>query len=142
MIAILRTLWDVSAASFAEANGIDLADVPHELGGYVSACINDILALAESDGWARCLHTPELPAGLDGRVRQQIDWRISITPSSWLDARGLDPQAARRDLLEHLAHELYNLPSICVTDAIMTAIYTVNGRENRRSFRPDDRKRA
>lgn len=139
MIAILRTLWDVTAASFAEANGIDPTDVPHELGAYISACINDIPALANSDGWARCLHTPEPPAGPDGRVRQQIDWRISVTPSSWMQARGLDPQAARRDLLEHLAHELYHLPSICVTDAVMTATYTVDGREVRRDFRPSDR---
>ncbi|MFI1408828.1 hypothetical protein ACH4Y0_02645 [Streptomyces sp. NPDC020707] len=140
MIAILYTLWDVSAVSFAEVNGIAEADVPRELGGYISACINDIPALADSDGWARCLHTPDLPDQLDGRVRQRIDWRIAVTPASWLAARGLDQQAVRADLLEHLAHELYHLPSICVTDAVMTATYTVDGREIRREFRPDGRR--
>jgi hypothetical protein len=142
VIAILRTLWDVSANSFAEANGIDLADVPRELCWYITACINDIPALADSDGWASPLHTPEPPAGPDGRVRQGINWRITVTASSWLEARGLDPQAARRDLLEHLAHEVYHLPSICITDAVMTATYTVDGRETRRTFRPSDRKTA
>ncbi|WP_328689847.1 hypothetical protein OHA74_12155 [Streptomyces phaeochromogenes] len=142
MIAILHTLWDVSAASYAEANGIDEADVPRELGGYASACINDIPALADSDGWARCLHTPDLPDQLDGRVRQRIDWRVAVTATSWLAARGLDQQTARTDLLAHLAWDLYHLPSICVTDAVMTATYAVDGRETRREFRPDDRRTA
>jgi hypothetical protein len=139
MIALLRTVWTVSAASYAEANGINPADVERELGGYLTASINDLPALDATDGWARSLPTPGARLQADERLVIRVDWRIEVTASSWREARGIREGRMRRDLLEHLTEEVYNLPSLCETDATMTAIYQLDLRKVRRTLRPEDR---
>lgn len=156
MIALLRTLWSVSDASFADAAGIALVDVERELGYYLSATINDFPALDESDGWASCLHTPSLPPEAS-QVRVRCDWRVRVSAASWLaarrialdysaptdrESRELRDAAGRPDLLDYLARELYSLPMLCETDATMTATYQLGSQRVRRTFRPEGRRRG
>lgn len=48
----------------------------------------------------------------------------------------------RRYLAQHVAHELFTLPSVCDTDAVMTAWYATGSGLIRRTWRPTDRRRA
>ncbi|MFE7780341.1 hypothetical protein [Streptomyces nigrescens] len=141
MIAIIRTTWAVSAASYAADNGVSEGDVFRELGWYISSSINDLPAMADSGAWARCLPTPNMPAP-DGQAKVRIDWQVEVRAAAWLQARELHRCSARRDLCGYLTHELYHLPSICETDAIMTVTYNDGHGKVHRTFRPADRRRA
>ncbi|MFE1270593.1 hypothetical protein [Streptomyces sp. NPDC058758] len=142
MIARLETWWDVGVDSFAEDGGYEPAEVPRELSWYVSASIIDIAALAEADGYAYS-YRPGSVRVVAGRVRMTLSWRLCADRAKWAAARGLDPRGPlRRDLAEHVAQELFTLPSVCETDAVMTARYATGSGLIRRTWRPADRRRA
>lgn len=141
MIAILRTLWTVSLDSYAADNGIDRAHVEADLGDYLVTSINDIAPLEEAGAYATCI-TPRPDPQPPGRAVIRCDWRITVDREAWQQARGIGRQSARRDLLDHLARELYSLPSVCETDVVMTAAYNTAQGLVQRTFRPGDRKRA
>lgn len=141
MIAILRTLWTVSLDSYADDNGVDPDRVEADLGDYLVTSINDIAPLEEAGAYATCI-TPHPDPQPPGRAVVRCDWRITVAREAWQEARGIGHLAARRDLLDYLARGLYSLPSVCETDAVMTAEYNAGQGLVRRTFRPDDRKRA
>ncbi|MFF0754447.1 hypothetical protein [Streptomyces sp. NPDC004267] len=142
MIARLETRWHVGVQSFAQDGGYDPAEVPRELSWYVSASITDIAALVEADGYAYDFGHSSLRV-VDGRVHMAMSWRLSAERAAWAAARRLDPRGPlRRDLAEHVAHELFTLPSVCETDAVMTAHYASGHGSIQRTWRPSDRRRA
>lgn len=141
MIAILRTLWTVSTDSYATDNGIDPARVEADLGDYLVTSINDLAPLEEAGVYATCI-TPHPDPQPPGKAVVRCDWRITADREAWQEARGIGRQAARRDLLDYLARELYSLPSVCDTDAVMTATYNTGRGLVERTFRPGDRKRT
>jgi hypothetical protein len=141
MIAILRTLWTVTLDSYANDNGIDPDRVEGDLASYLVFAINDIAPLEEAGAYATCI-TPRPDPQPPGQAVVRCDWRITVDREAWQQARGIGRQAARRDLLEHVARELYSLPSVCDTDAVMTATYHTGEGLMRRRFQPSDRKRA
>lgn len=141
MIAVLRTLWTVSLDSYADDNGIDPDRVEEDLGDYLVTAINDIAPLEEAGAYATCI-TPRPDPQPPGEAVVRCDWRITVDREAWQQARGIGRQAARRDLLDYVARELYSLPSVCETDVVMTATYNTGRGLVRRTFRPVDRKRA
>lgn len=141
MIAILHTLWIVSLDSYADDNGIDRGRVEGDMASYLVFAINDIAPLEESGAYATCI-TPRPDPQPPGQAVVRCDWRIAVDRKAWQQAREIGRQSARRDLLDYLARELYSLPSVCETDAVMTATYNTGRGLVRRTFRPDDRKRA
>ncbi|MFJ9719983.1 hypothetical protein ACIRPQ_29325 [Streptomyces sp. NPDC101213] len=146
LIAVLSTRWEVSAASYAEDNGVDDANVLFDLGSLLASSINDLPAMDEAEGWASLLDTPREGQefhGVDGIVRLRMDWRIKVDRDAWLAARGLDPRAAARpDLLAHVAWDLYHLGAVCETDAVMRAEYQGGKGPVVREFRPQMRRRV
>lgn len=139
MIARLATWWNVGVNSFAGDNGYDVAEVPRELIGYVTASITDIKALEEAEGWAYDGGSSHLRV-TNGRVRMRLDWRLEADRNAWAAVRGLDPRAGlRQDLAAHIAHELITLPSVCETDAVMTARYATGRGTVRRTWTYEDR---
>lgn len=141
MIAILRTLWTVSLDSYAEDNGIEPGRVEADLGDYLVTSINDIAPLEEAGAYATCITPRPDPQPL-GKAVVRCDWRITVDREAWQQARGIERQAARRDLLDYVTRELYSLPSVCETDVVMTATYNTGRGLMWRTFRPSDRKRA
>jgi hypothetical protein len=141
MIAILRTLWTVSLDSYANDNGIDPARVEGDLGSYLVFAINDLAPFEETDAYATCI-TPHPDPQPPGKAVVRCDWRITVDREAWQSVRGIGRQAARRDLLDYVARELYSLPSVCDTDAVMTATYNTGRGLVKRTFRPRHRKRA
>lgn len=141
MIAILRTLWTVSLDSYANDNGIDPDRVESDLASYLVFAINDIAPFEGAGAYATCI-TPRPDPQSPGQAVVRCDWRITVEREAWQQARGIGRQAARRDLLDHVARELYSLPSVCDTDAVMTATYHTGKGLMRRRFQPSDRKRA
>jgi len=141
MIAILRTLWTVSLDSYADDNGIDPARVEGDLASYLVFAINDLAPFEETGAYATCI-TPRPEAQPPGQAAVRCDWRITVDREAWQEARGIGRQAARSDLLDYVARELYSLPSVCDTDAVMTATYNAGHGLVERTFRPGDRKRA
>lgn len=141
MIAILRTLWTVSLGSYASDNGIEPDGVEGDLGSYLVFSINDLAQFEEAGGYATCI-TPRPAVQPPGQAVVRCDWRISVDREAWQQARDIGRQAARRDLLNYLATELYSLPSVCETDVVMTAEYSSGRGLVRRTFHPSDRKRA
>jgi hypothetical protein len=141
MIAILRTLWTVSLDSYANDNGIEPDRVEGDLGSYLVSSINDITPLEEAGAYATGItqHPAQQPPG---QAVVRCDWRITVDREAWQKARGIGRQAARRDLMDYLARELYSLPSVCDTDVVMTATYNTGRGLVERTFRPGDRKRA
>lgn len=139
MIARLNTWWSVGVDSFAGDNGYDIADVPRELVEYVTASITDIKALEEAEGWAYGYGSTHLRV-VDGRVHMTLDWRLEVGRDAWAAVRGLDPRAGlRHDFAEHIARELIGLPSVCETDAVMTARYATGRGTVRRTWTYEDR---
>lgn len=141
MIAILRTLWTVSLDSYANDNGIDPGRVEGDLASYLVFAINDLAPFEEAGGYATCI-TPRPDPQPAGQAVVRCDWRITVDREAWQEVRGIGRQAARRDLLDYLARELYSLPSVCDTDVVMTATYNTGRGLVQRTFRPGDRKRA
>lgn len=141
MIAILRTLWTVSLDSYADDNGIDPERVEADLGDYLVTSINDIAPLEEAGAYATCI-TPRPDPQPPGRAVVRCDWRITVDRQAWQQARGIGRQSARSDLLDHVARELYSLPSVCETDVVMTATYNTGRGLVQHTFRPGERKRA
>lgn len=141
MIAILRTLWTVSLDSYADDNGIEPGRVEGDLASYLVFSINDLAPFEEAGAYATCI-TPQPAPQPPGQAVVRCDWRITVGRESWQRARGIGRQSARRDLLDYLARELYSLPSVCDTNAVMTATYNAGRGLVRRTFRPSDRKRA
>ncbi|WP_146132568.1 hypothetical protein [Streptomyces solincola] len=139
MIARLATWWSVGVDSFAGDNGYDVAEVPRELIGYVTASITDIKALEEAEGWAYDGGMTRLRV-LDGRVHMALAWRLEVDREAWAAVRGLDPRAGlRHDFAEHIARELIGLPSVCETDAAMTARYSTGRGTVHRTWTWQDR---
>ncbi|MFC8538079.1 hypothetical protein ACFUJY_29765 [Streptomyces sp. NPDC057249] len=139
MIARLETWWRVGVDSFAEDNGYDVAEVPRELIWYVTASITDIKALDEAEGWAYGCGSTSLRV-VAGQVHMRLDWRLEVERAAWAEVRGLDPRTSlRRDFAEHIAHELITLPSVCETDAVMTARYATGRGPVRRTWTYEDR---
>lgn len=142
MIAVLRTWWHVGLDSYADENGIELADVPREFCWYVTASVTDIPPLAEAEGWAYDAGAIDLQV-IDGRAHMHLAWRFDVDRAAWAAVRGLDPRTAlRRDLVERMAFELFHLGSLCETDAVMTARYSVGNGPETRVWRPEDRRRV
>lgn len=141
MIAILRTLWTVSLDSYADDNGIEPDRVEGDLASYLVFAINDLAPFEEAGAYATCI-TPRPDPQPPGQAVVRCDWRITVDREAWQSVRGIGRQAARRDLLDYLSRELYSLPSVCETDATMTATYNAGRGLVRRTFRPSDRKRA
>jgi hypothetical protein len=141
MIAILRTLWTVSLDSYADDNAIAPDRVEADLGDYLVTSINDIAPLEEAGAYATCI-TPRPDPQPPGQAVVRCDWRITVDREAWQQARAIGRQAARRDFLDYVARELYSLPSVCETDAVMTAAYNTGRGLVRRTFKPSDRKRA
>lgn len=141
MIAILRTLWTVSLDSYASDNGVAAERVELDMADYLVTAINDIPPLPEIGGYATCITERPAPQP-PGQAVVRCDWRIAVDRGSWQRARGIGRQSVRRDLLDHLACELYRLPSVCETDATMTAAYNSGRGQVRRSFHPQNRRRA
>lgn len=139
MISRLETWWNVGVHSFAEDNGYALAEVPRELIGYVTASITDIKALEEAKGWAYDGGLTRLQVR-DGRVHMALAWRLEVNREAWAAARGLDPRGALRpDFTQHIAGELIGLPSVCETDAVMTARYAAGNGLTSRTWTWQDR---
>ncbi|MEV7465237.1 hypothetical protein AB0O20_01830 [Streptomyces kronopolitis] len=139
MITRLETWWSVGVDSFAEDGGYDAAEVPRELCWYVTSSITDIKALDEAEGWAYGYGSPQLRVDA-GRVHMALAWRLEVNRESWAAVRGLDPRAAiRHDFAEHIARELIGLPSVCETDAVMTARYATGHGTVHRSWTWQDR---
>jgi hypothetical protein len=141
VIAILRTLWTVSLASYADDNGIEPDRVEGDLGSYLVSSINDITPLEEAGAYATGITQHPAPQP-PGQAVVRCDWRITVDREAWQQARGIGRQAARRDLLDYVVRELYSLPSVCETDAVMTATYNAGRGLMQRTFKPSDRKRA
>lgn len=141
MIAILCTLWTVSLSSYADDNGIEPDRVEGDLGSYLVFAINDIAPLEEAGAYATGITRRPAPQS-PGQAVVRCDWRITADREAWQQVRGIGRQAARRDLLDYLARELYSLPSVCETDVVMTAEYSTGQGLVRRTFQPGDRKRA
>lgn len=141
MIAILRTLWVVSLDSYARDNGIEPERTEIDLANYLTSSINDIAPFGEAGGYATCITERPAPQP-PGQAVVRCDWRITIDREAWQAVRGIGHQAIRRDLLDYLVGELYSLPSVCETDAVMTATYNTGRGLSERTFRPGDRKRA
>jgi len=141
MIAILRTLWTVSLNSYADDNGIEPDRVEGDLGSYLVSSINDITPLEEAGAYATGITQHPAPQP-PGQAVVRCDWRITVDREEWQRARGIGRRAARRDLLDHLVRELYSLPSVCDTDAVMTAVYNAGRGSVERLFLPTDRKRV
>ncbi|NEA15447.1 hypothetical protein [Streptomyces halstedii] len=119
----LETWWNVGVRSFAEDNGYDEAEVPRELIGYVTASVTGIKTLDEAGGWAYDGGLTHLQV-CDGRVHMALGFRLEADREAWAAVRGLDPRGpVRPDFVEHMARELIGLPSVCETDAVMTARY-------------------
>jgi hypothetical protein len=140
MIAILRTLWTVSLNSYADDNGIQPDRVEADLASYLVFSINDLTPFEEAGGYATCI-TPRPDPQPTGQAVVRCDWRVTVDREAWQQARNIGRQAARRDLLDYLARELYSLPSVCETDAVMTATYNTGQGFVQRTFRPGARKR-
>ncbi|MFD7764110.1 hypothetical protein [Streptomyces microflavus] len=139
MIVRLATLWSVGVASFAEDNGYDEAEAPRELVEYVTASITDIKALDEAEGWAYGYGSAQLRVR-HGRVHMTLNWRLEADRAAWAAARELDPRAGvREDFAAHIARELIGLPSVCETDAVMTARYSAGHGPVRRTWTWEDR---
>jgi hypothetical protein len=141
MIAILRTLWTVSLDSYADDNRIDPARVEGDLASYLVFAINDLAQFEEAGGYATCI-TPRPEPQPPGHAVVRCDWRITVAREAWQRVRGIGRRSARHDLLDHLVRELYSLPSVCDTDAVMTATYRSGRVVVQRTFQPGDRKRA
>lgn len=141
MIAILCTLWTVSLDSYADDNGIEPDRVEGDLGSYLVSSINDIAPLEEAGVYATGITQRPAPQS-PGRAVVRCDWRITADREAWQQARDIGRQAARRDLLDHVVRELYSLPSVCDTDAVMTAAYNTGRGPVQHLFTPRDRKRA
>ncbi|MEU7228976.1 hypothetical protein [Streptomyces chrestomyceticus] len=134
MITRLETWWNVGVHSFADDNGYDTAEVPRELIGYVTSSITDIKALVEAEGWAYDYGPTRLSVRA-GRVHMALGWRLEVDRAAWAAVRGLDPRAGvRHDFAEHIARELIGLPSVCETDAVMTARYATGRGPVRRTW--------
>ncbi|MER7761569.1 hypothetical protein [Streptomyces sp. NPDC097619] len=139
MIAHLKTWWTVGVDNFAADCGCAEAEVPRELSWYVSASINDIKALNEADGWAHG-HGESLLRVTGGRVHMAAAWRLEVDRAAWAAARGQDPRTAlRADFAQHIAQELIGLPSVCETDAVMTAEFATGRGPVRRTWTWQDR---
>ncbi|MFF3786394.1 hypothetical protein [Streptomyces sp. NPDC001933] len=139
MITRLETWWSVGVESFADDGGYDRAEVPRELLEYITASITDIKALDEAEGWAYG-HGPTRPRVIGGRVHMALAWRLEVDRAAWAAVRGLDPRGGvRHDFAEHIAHELITLPSVCETDAVMTARYATGRGIVRRAWTWEDR---
>ncbi|MFJ1742505.1 hypothetical protein ACIOG4_28000 [Streptomyces microflavus] len=139
MIARLETWWHVGLHSFAEDGGYDLAEVPRELCHYVTASITDIKALNDAEGYAYG-YGPANIRIIGDRVHMTLRWRLSVDRNAWAAVRGLDPRAGlRHDLAEHIARELIGLPSVCETDAVMSARYATGSGTVRRTWTWHDR---
>ncbi|MFJ5739974.1 hypothetical protein [Streptomyces microflavus] len=139
MIVRLETWWNVGVASFAEGNGYDEAEVPRELIGYVTASVTDIRALDEAEGWAYDGGLTRLQAR-DGRVHMGLSFRLEVDREAWAAVRGLDPRGSVcPDFAEHMARELIGLPSVCETDAVMTACYAAGQGPTVRTWTWQDR---
>ncbi|WP_330335676.1 hypothetical protein OHS33_39245 (plasmid) [Streptomyces sp. NBC_00536] len=142
MIARLETWWHVGVDSFAEDGGYDPAEVPRELCWYITASVTDIAALVDADGWAHGYGNTGLRV-VDGRVHMALAWCLDVDRAAWAAVRGLDPRGSvRADLLAHMASELFHLPSVCETDAVMTARYSTGDGPVRRLWTPADRRRT
>ncbi|MFB6505577.1 hypothetical protein ACFC07_22200 [Streptomyces sp. NPDC056099] len=125
--------------SFAGDNGYDVAEVPRELIGYVTASITDIKALEEAEGWAYDGGLTRLQVH-DGRVQMALSFRLEVDREAWAAVRGLDPRGAvRLDFAEHIARELIGLPSVCETDAVMTARFAAGHGPTTRTWTWQDR---
>ncbi|MEV6682179.1 hypothetical protein AB0N09_35760 [Streptomyces erythrochromogenes] len=143
MKAVLETWWDVSLDSYARDNGIEPASVPRELSWYISASINDIAALDTAEGWARDHGRPGRLRIAGNRAHVGLAWCLDVDRTAWLAIRGLGRRAgARRDLLDHMTHELYHLPSLCTTDVVMRVRFRAAGQLITRTLRPQDRHRS
>ncbi|MFI9052484.1 hypothetical protein [Streptomyces sp. NPDC053427] len=139
MISRLETWWSVGVDSFAKDNGRDPADVPRELCAYVTASITDIKALDDAEGWAHGYGSANLRV-TGGRVHMTLSWRLNVDRAAWAAVRGLDPRAGvRHDIAEHTAFELIHLPSVCETDAVMSARYATGRGIVRRTWTWHDR---
>lgn len=141
MIAILRTLWTLSVDSYAADNGTEPERTELDLASYLTSSVNDIAPLGEAGAYATCITERPAPQPPCQAV-VRCDWRITVDREAWQQARDIGRQAARRDLLDHLARQLYSLPSVCDTDVVMTAVYNAGSGQVRRTFSPTDRKRA
>jgi hypothetical protein len=142
VIGVLRTWWHVGLDSYADDNGIAPADVSREFCHYVTASVCDLPSLAAAEGWAYDVGTINLRV-LDGRAHMSLHWRLDVDREAWADVRGLDPRSSlRRDLIEQTAFELFHLGSLCETDAVMTARYSVGSGPEQRVWRPEDRRRV
>ncbi|TXS44934.1 hypothetical protein [Streptomyces sp. OR43] len=131
----------MSLNSYARENGIEPERTEIDLANYLTSSINDIAPFDEADGYATCITERPAPQP-PGQAAVRCDWRITVNREAWQQARGIGRQAVRPDLLAHLVRELYSLPSVCDTDAVMTAVYTVGRGQLKCSCTPDGRKRA
>lgn len=133
MIVRLDTAWDLDPQGWAEALGADERVCARELMHYLSASIGDLelytdnQAIVARDGTT----AQALPDQLDGRVRFELGWLIETTAEDWRRIRQerqsiaevptLD--RAHLDLATYTARELYGLPQICETDAVMRVLH-------------------
>ncbi|RSS95077.1 hypothetical protein EF903_05405 [Streptomyces sp. WAC05292] len=139
MITRLETWWNVGVDSFAEDNGYAVSEAPRELIEYVTASVTDIKALDEAEGWAYDGGLTRLQVRA-GRVHMALAWRLEVDRAAWAAIRGLDPRASvRHDFAEHIARELIGLPSVCETDAAMTARFATGRGLVRRTWTWQDR---
>ncbi|WP_433860251.1 hypothetical protein [Streptomyces kronopolitis] len=139
MITRLETWWSVGVTSFAQDNGYAESEVPRELIGYVTASVTDIKALDEAEGWAYDGGLTHLQVR-DGRVHMALAFRLEVEREAWAAVRGLDPRGpVRLDFAEHIARELIGLPSVCETDAVMTARFAAGRGPTSRTWTWQDR---
>ncbi|MFD8609517.1 hypothetical protein [Streptomyces sp. NPDC059631] len=139
MISRLETWWNVGVRSFAKDNGYAESEVPRELIGYVTASVTDIKALDEAEGWAYDSGLTRLQVR-GGRVHMALGFRLEVDREAWAAVRGLDPRGpVRLDFTEHIARELIRLPSVCETDAVMTARYAAGRGPTSRTWTWQDR---
>jgi hypothetical protein len=147
VIARLEFAWNVDPESWARSAERDPGDCWPELPMYLSACMGDLPMIDAAEATPRVRGGTKLSDQLDGRLRFEDFWAIEVEADAWVRARAegaayAEPVPApkgraRLDLAEHIAWELFHLPGVVDTDAVLAVRHPY-----RDVYRPGDRNRG
>ncbi|MBA9005882.1 hypothetical protein [Thermomonospora cellulosilytica] len=124
------TAWDVCPRSWAAAAGMEARRCAVELPFYLSDGIRWLPMVQEADAMPRSRPSPRPRQAGDGRLRFRMEWSIEVEAARWRRARRLGVGYAalpvhpslRLDVALHFAAELYGLPVVAETDAVMRVL--------------------